>query len=106
MRGLGRYVEPDSHMLTPRVQESARAEVCSDDRKVCVSWVRSGWQGLHSVNVEYAQDAVRLSLKLGTRPSCESHSGSVPLRMVCEHTTVRLREPLRGRRLELVSPIR
>jgi hypothetical protein len=102
--GLGRLVQPNAQLLQPQVHECARAVVSEDDRTLSVSFVRSAAQGLHSVNAEYRPDAVLLSLRLGTRPEFARRAGCVVLRMAIEHTTFRLREPLRGRRLEMAQP--
>jgi hypothetical protein len=40
---------------------------------------------------------------MGTRPAFWNRSGYVVLRMIVEHTVVKLREPLRGRRIEAMA---
>ncbi|MBV8301606.1 MAG: hypothetical protein JOY68_06760 [Candidatus Dormibacteraeota bacterium] len=102
--GLGRQVVPDSRMLSPRLHECARTAVHDDERTVCVSWVRPASQGLHSIDVDYGRDSVRLALNLGTRPEFAGRTGYVVVRMIVEHAAVKLREPLRGRRLDVVQP--
>lgn len=101
-RGLGRYVEPDSHMREPQLHAWGQALV-HDERSVAISWVRSATQGLHSVAVVYGEDAVQIGVRLGTRPGFWDKPGYVVLRMIIEHTVVRLREPLRGRRVEVMG---
>jgi hypothetical protein len=104
LRGLGREVEPDGHAVQPHLHPCTRLLVHPDQRTVSVSWVRSATQVLHSVTVDYDRDAVRVGVRLGTRQAFANRSGYVVLRMIIEHTTLRLREPLRGRRIEsLVS---
>jgi hypothetical protein len=102
-RGLGRFVEPDSHMLEPELQPWCNA-VVDDERRVSVSWARQVTQGLHSVAVTYGDEAVLIGVRLGTRPEFWGKPGYVVLRMIVEHTAVRLREPLRGRRVEVMQP--
>ena len=102
--GLGRAVVADSQMLQPRLHGCARTTVAADDRTVSVSWVRSASQGLHSVSIDYEPAVVRVGVRVGTRPSATERKGAVVLRMVVEHTTIRLREPLHGRRLETLQP--
>jgi hypothetical protein len=104
MRGLGREVDPDPHLLHPELHACNRVLVHPDGRSVSVSWVRSVSQGLHSVVVDYQPDAVRVGVRLGTRPAFDGRSGYVVLRMIIEHAVVRLREPLRGRKLEVQLP--
>ena len=77
--------------------------VHDDDRTVSVSWARDAALGLHSVVVDYARDCVRIGTKMGTRPAFQGRTGYVVLRMIIEHTTVRLREPLHGRRIEMLG---
>ena len=74
-----------------------------DDRTLTVSWVRGVEQGLHSTVVAFTPDAVRIGTRLGTRPGFWGMSGHVVVRMIVEHTVVRLREPVRGRRVEVVT---
>jgi hypothetical protein len=75
-----------------------------DDRTVSVSWARGAAQRLHSVVVEYRPDAVLIGTRMGSRPSTSARPpGHVALRMVLEHAVVRLREPLRGRRIEVMT---
>ena len=104
LRGLGREVEPDAHLLDPSLHACMKTLVHASERRVSVSWVRSATQGLHSVSVEYQPDVVRIGVRLGTRPPFAGRAGCVVLRMIIEHTVVRLREPLRGRRVELMAP--
>ena len=101
-RGLGRFVEPDSHMREPQFLPWSKALV-HDERLVSVSWARPAMQGLHSVSVAYGDDSVQIGVKLGTRPGFWGKPGVVVLRMIIEHTVVRLREPLRGRRIEVMG---
>jgi len=101
-RGFGRYVEPDSHMREPRFQPWSQALV-HDERLVSISWARQAMVGLHSVAVEYGEDAVQIGVRMGTRPGFWDKPGYVVLRMIIEHTVVRLREPLRGRRIEVMG---
>ena len=103
LRGLGREVEPDAQAVNPQLQPCARLLLHPDQRNVSVSWVRSATQALHSVDVSYDNDAVRIGVRLGTRRAFANRSGYVVLRMIIEHTNVRLREPLRGRRLETIA---
>ena len=100
-RGLGRLSEPDPHLLEPEFRAWSRALVHADDRTVSVSWVRGTELGLHSVTVEYGRNVVRVGTRMGTRPALYGRSGYVALRMIVEHTVVRLREPLRGRSIEV-----
>ena len=74
-----------------------------DDRLVSISWVRQVMQGLHSVSVAYNNDSVQIGVRLGTRPGFWGKPGYVVLRMIIEHTVVRLREPLRGRRIDVME---
>jgi hypothetical protein len=77
--------------------------VHSDDRTVTVSWCRGVERGLHSVTVAYTPDSVRIGTRFGTRPGFWGMTGHVVVRMVVEHTVVRLGEPVRGRRIEVAS---
>ena len=74
-----------------------------NERSVSISWVRQVMQGLHSVAVTYGSDSVQIGVRLGTRPGFWGKPGYVVLRMIIEHTVVRLREPLRGRRIEVMQ---
>ena len=47
--------------------------------------------------------AQQIGVRLGTRPGFWGKPGYVVLRMIIEHTVVRLREPLRGRRIEVMQ---
>ena len=60
-------------------------------------------QGLHSVEVNYDPDAVRIRVHMGTRPGFWGLSGLVIMHVIVEHTVVPLREPLRGRRVEVLA---
>lgn len=89
-------------MVEPELHPWCNA-VVDDERRVCVSWARPVTQGLHSVAVTYRDDAVQIGVRLGTRPGFWGKPGYVVLRMIIEHTVVRLREPLRGRRVEVMG---
>lgn len=103
-RGLGRRVEPDSHLLAPQLRPWSKVVVHDDDRTVTVSWARGAALGLHRVAVEYGDNAVGIGLRLGTRPSFAAQSSYVALRtMVIEHTVIRLKEPVKGRRIEMMA---
>lgn len=90
-------------MIGPQMHAWSKALVHGDDRTVSVSWVRGVEQGLHSVAVTYTPDAVRIGTRLGIRPGFWGVTGHVVVRMIVEHTVVRLREPVRGRRIEVLS---
>lgn len=102
-RGLGRRVEPDSHMLEPEFRPWSRAIVHDDGRTVSICWARDAMHGLHSISIVYGGDRVLIGTRMGTRPAFHGRRGYVVLRMIVEHTTIRLREPLRGRRIEMVG---
>ena len=74
--------------------------VQSNGRSVIVSWIRSATQGLHSIDVHYDSDAVRIGVQLGTRPGFWGIAGIVGMDPIVEHTVVHLREPLRRRPIE------
>jgi hypothetical protein len=101
-RGLGRLVEPDTRMRAPSLHPWARAQQHADGFGVTVCWVRDVVEGLHSIVVEYANDAVRIGLNIGTRPGFWGVEGLVVLNVVVEHTIVHLREPIGGRRVEML----
>ena len=101
-RGLGRLVEPDSRMRAPSLHPWSRAAVHADGLAVTVSWVRDIVEGLHSTTVEYTPDAVRIGINIGTRPGFWGVNGLVVLNVVVEHTVVHLREPIGGRRVEML----
>lgn len=73
-----------------------------DGYAVRISWVRDITEGLHSVDVVYAEDAVGIGLRLGTRPGLADVAGLITLNVVVEHTVVHLREPLGGRRVVML----
>jgi hypothetical protein len=102
-RGLGRLVEADSHLRAPEMRPWSKVVVHEDGRTVSVSWIRGAAQGLHSVAVAYDTDCVQIGTRMGTRPAFWNRSGYVVLRMIVEHTVVKLREPLRGRRIEAMA---
>lgn len=89
-------------MRNPSLHPWARAHQQADGFGVTVSWVRDVIEGLHSVVVEYANDAVRIGLNIGTRPGFWGVEGLVVLTVVVEHTVVHLREPIGGRRVEML----
>ena len=78
----------------------SRVVVQPGGRSVTVSWMRLTTQGLHSVDVQYDADAVRVGLNMGTRPGFWGVAGIVGMDPIVEHTVVQLREPLRRRRIE------
>jgi hypothetical protein len=90
-------------MINPRMHAWSKALVHDDDRTMTVSWIRSVQQGLHSVTVAYTGDAVRIGTRLGTRPGFWGMSHHVVVRMIIEHAVIRLHEPVRGRRIEVMS---
>ena len=89
-------------MLAPQLHPWT-ALLVHDDRLVSISWVREVMHGLHSVSVSYNNDSVQIGVWLGTRPGFWGKPGYVVLRMIIEHTVVRLREPLRGRRIDVMA---
>ena len=101
-RGLGRLVEPDDRMKAPALHPWSRAAVNDDGMGVTVSWVRDIVEGLHSTEVEYTPDSVKIGINIGTRPGFWGVNGLVVLNVVVEHAVVKLREPLRGRRVEML----
>ena len=64
--------------------------------------MRDATQGLHSVNVRYDPDAVRIGVRVGKRPGFWGISAMVLMNVIVEHTVVPLREPLHGRRVEVL----
>lgn len=101
-RGLGRLVEPDPRVRGQRLHPWTRCAVRPDGCAVRLSWVRDITQGLHSVDVVYARDAVGIGLRLGTRPGMSDVAGLLTLNVVVEHTVVPLREPLGERRIVML----
>ena len=95
-------MQPDPRMRAPSLHRWSRAQVHADGFAVTVSWVRDVVQGLHSIEVQYTHDAVRIGINLGTRPGFWGVNGLVVLTVVVEHTIVHLREPLGGRRVEML----
>ena len=89
-------------MRAPSLHPWSRAHVHHDGFAVTVSWVRDVVQGLHSVEVQYTHDAVGIGINLGTRPGFWGVNGLVVLNVVVEHTIVHLREPIGGRRVEVL----
>ncbi len=102
-RGLGRRVEPDAHLSNPTLQPWGRVVLHEDDRTISLSWARGVAVGLHSLVVEYTPRCVRIGTRFGTRPGFSGRSGYVVLRVIVEHTVIRLREPVRGRGLEAIT---
>lgn len=90
-------------MREPQPYRWTRALLNSGGRSVSVAWERAVTQGLHSIDVVYDPDVVRIRIRMGTRPSFWGLSGLVAMNMIVEHTVVPLREPLRGRRLEVLA---
>lgn len=103
-RGLGRRVDADAHLRGPALQPWSRVIVHEDDRTLSVSWCRGAELGLHSVVTEFTPDAIRVGTLMGTRPAFYGKRGFVVLRMIVEHAVIRLREPVRGRRIEVMQP--
>jgi hypothetical protein len=95
-------VEPDVRMKAPSLHPWSRADVHADGMGVTVSWVRDVVEGLHSIVVEYTPDAVKIGVQLGTRPGFWGVNGLVVLNVVVEHTVVHLREPVNGRRVQML----
>lgn len=89
-------------MREPSLHAWSRSKADADGFGVTVSWVRDVVQGLHSVDVQYTHDAVRIGINLGTRPGFWGVNGLVVLNVVVEHTIVHLREPIGGRRVEVL----
>ena len=101
-RGLGRLVEPDDRMKAPGLHPWSRAAAHADGMGVTVSWVRDVVEGLHSTVVEYTPDSVKIGINIGTRPGFWGVNGLVVLNVVVEHAVVQLREPIDGRRVEML----
>ena len=89
-------------MRAPGLHPWSRSQVHADGFGVTISWVRDVVEGLHSVEVEYTNDSVRIGLNIGTRPGFWGVNGLVVLNVVVEHTIVHLREPIGGRRVEMI----
>ena len=89
-------------MRAPSLHPWSRFAVHADGLAVTVSWVRDIVEGLHSTSVEYTPDAVRIGINIGTRPGFWGVNGLVVLNVVVEHTVVHLREPIGGRRVEML----
>ena len=89
-------------MKAPALHPWARAAVHADGMGVTVSWVRDIVEGLHSTEVEYTPDSVKIGVKMGTRPGFWGVNGLVVLNVVVEHAVVQLSEPLAGRRVEML----
>ncbi|MBV8528771.1 MAG: hypothetical protein JOZ75_10680 [Candidatus Dormibacteraeota bacterium] len=89
-------------MKAPVLHPWSRAAVHPDGMGVTVSWVRDVVEGLHSTVVEYTPDSVRIGINIGTRPGFWGVNGLVVLNVVVEHAVVHLREPIGGRRVEML----
>ena len=89
-------------MCAPSLHRWSRAAVHADGLGVTVSWVRDIVEGLHSTEVEYTPDSVKIGINIGTRPGFWGVNGLVVLNVVVEHTVVQLREPINGRRVEVL----
>ena len=89
-------------MKAPALHPWSRAAVNQDGTGVYVSWVRDVVEGLHSTVVEYTPDSVRIGINIGTRPGFWGVNGLVVLNVVVEHAIVQLREPIGGRRVEML----
>lgn len=101
-RGLGRVVEADLRMRSPQRHPWSRAILHHGGRAVCVAWQRDVTQGLHSIEVRYDADAVRVGIHVGTRPGFWGISALVIMQLIVEHAVIPLREPLGGRPLEVL----
>ena len=89
-------------MKAPALHPWSRAAVNQDGMGVVVSWVRDIVEGLHSTVVEYTPDSVKIGINIGTRPGFWGVNGLVVLNVVVEHAVVPLREPISGRRVEML----
>ena len=89
-------------MRAPALHPWSRAAVNQDGTGVVVSWVRDIVEGLHSTVVEYTPGSVKIGINIGTRPGFWGVDGLVVLNVVVEHTVVQLREPIDGRRVEML----
>jgi len=89
-------------MLAPAPHLWTRLLVHPDGRSISVAWARNVMQGLHSVDVIYEPEVVRVRVRMGTRPGFWGINGLVVMSMIIEHTDIQLDESLRGRRVEVM----
>ena len=89
-------------MRLPERYPWSRAVIHRGARAVSVAWARDVTQGLHSIDVRYDPDAVRIGIRIGTRPGFWGASALVIMQLIVEHAVIPLREPLRGRPVEVL----